>query len=195
MKNRILAMFAVLCVAVACCSAFSAPVIASQAKDSVSAASQQSNVLSARFLNMLNHNFVYGADFEDAGVMAEKSVYPLLSSRQGDYISCTVISSFVKDMYGVEITDMSALSEGYPEKSGYLYIVPCGFTSYEHKEANVVMNEDGSYTVTTSVTVQPHDGEACKAVCTSLFVRNVSSSFGFNIISSDIIQSSNAHFA
>ncbi len=193
MKSRILVMLAILCVAITCCSAFSSPVMASPSSASVSSASQQPEILATRFLNMLNHSSVYGADFEDAAIMAEKSIYSLLSLRQGDYISCSAVSSFVNDMYGVEIIDISDSSNEGHQKGGYIYISPCGFTSYKHTDADICRNEDGSYTVTTSVTVQPHDGDAYSTVCTSLFVKNTNSSFGFNIISSDIILNAEAY--
>ena len=189
MNRKAAVILSVLCIAMSCCFGFSSPAIASGKKESPSVPSE-TEVLSARFLNMLNHNFVYGADFESADFIVNDSVFSLLPSREGDYIPCDALSSFVSDMYGVEITDMSSLNSGYPQKPGYLYIVPCGFTSYEHSCPETVLNEDGTYTVTTKVKVQPHDGAEYTATAVSLFARNSSSGFGFNIICSDIIEDS-----
>ena len=48
------------------------------------------------------------------------------------------------------------------------------------------LNEDGSYTVITSVEINSHDGgETVKAK--TLFIKNSDSDFGYNIVSSDII--------
>ena len=69
--------------------------------------------------------------------------------------------------------------------------IPKGFTSYEHKDADVRMNEDGTFFVTTLVTVTTHDGEQYEAKAVSLFVENEASAFGYNIVSSDILTAEN----
>ena len=183
----------VLCVvAIIACLSLIAPEISDTAK--VSAATNQeanSNPVEARLLNMLNHNFVYNADFDNADTIINNASLALLDLRDSvneDFIADTYVKGFVKDMYGIEIADMSGINADYPQLEGYLYVIPRGFTSYNHTIVSVKENEDGSYTVVSEVIVDNHDdlGKAQKAV--SLFVKNDSSAFGFNMIYCNIIE-------
>ena len=45
---------------------------------------------------------------------------------------------------------------------------------------------EGGYTVISNVLVSTHDGEQYFATATSEFVPNIGSSFGYNIINSDL---------
>ena len=196
MKNKLFIMLLILCTTLFCVSVFSSPVIALTEKESEAASvelSQMSEVLvdSSRFLNMLNHNYIYDADFEDIDAMVNLSVPALLGSREDDFISEAIVALFMYDMYGVEILDTSGLNAQFPQKEGYLYIIPRGFTSYEHFDAEVKLNEDGTLFVTTSVIVTPSDAEQYEAKAVTLFVKNELSSFGYNIVSSEILTMDN----
>ena len=183
----------VLCVvAIIACLSLIAPEISDTTK--VSAATNQeanSNPVEARLLNMLNHNFVYNADFDNADTIINNASLALLDLRDSvneDFIADTYVKGFVKDMYGIEIADMSGINADYPQLEGYLYVIPRGFTNYNHTIVSVKENEDGSYTVVSEVIVDNHDdlGKAQKAV--SLFVKNDSSAFGYNMIYCNIIE-------
>ena len=185
----------VLCLMLlAVCSSLIAPIVTNGTQVSAAAADEiKVNANEARFLNMLNHNFVYNADFEDADTMVNQATLALLDLRDStneDYIKDTFVKGFVKDMYGIEITDMSEFNAQYPQLDGYVYIIPRGYTSYTHTIVSVEENEDGSYTVISNVTSSDHDaiGNTQKAV--SLFVKNASSAFGYNMIYCNIIADS-----
>lgn len=196
MKNKLFVALLILCTVLFSVSVFSSPVIAQTEKETKVetvelSAKSVASVNSARFLNMLNHNYIYGADFENVDVMVNGSVPALLTSREDDFIASGIVASFMYDMYGIEIVDMTALNSDFPQKEGYLYIIPKGFTSYEHSDADVRMNEDGTFFVTTNVTVTSHDGEQYEAKAVSLFVENKTSAFGYNIVSSEILTTDN----
>ncbi|MGN0492953.1 MAG: hypothetical protein ACI4F7_04825 [Acutalibacteraceae bacterium] len=146
-------------------------------------------VLEARFLNMLNHSFAYGEDLGSVEALVNCSVAALCNmdgGAEGSFMEETRIKDYLYNMYGVEAENVSSVNAEYPHKDGYVYIIPRGYTVYKHTIDSVRINEDGSYTVTTLVTVDSHDGEENgKAV--TLFVKNSGSQFGFNIISSEII--------
>lgn len=145
-------------------------------------------VLEARFLNMLNHNFAYGEELASAEDLVNCSVTALCvtGGADGSFIEESRVEDYLYNMYGVEVENLSSVNAEYPQKDGYVYIIPRGYTVYKHTVDSVRLNEDGSYTVTTSVTLDSHDGkEEGKAV--TLFVKSSNSQFGFNIISSDII--------
>ena len=185
----------VLCLMLlAVCSSLIAPIVTKGTQVSAAAVDEiKVNANEARFLNMLNHNFVYNADFEDADTMVNQATLALLDLRDStneDYIKDTFVKGFVKDMYGIEITDMSEFNAQYPQLDGYVYIIPRGYTSYTHTIVSVEENEDGSYTVISNVTSSDHDaiGNTQKAV--SLFVKNASSAFGYNMIYCNIIADS-----
>ncbi len=185
----------VLCVIVlAVCSSLIAPAVNDSTK--VSAATVEDvkvNVNEARFLNMLNHNFVYNTDFDDADTIVNNASLALLDLRDSeneDYIADNFVKGFVKDMYGIEIADMAGINADYPQRDGFLYVIPRGYTSYKHTIVSVEENEDGSYTVVSDVVVDNHDGAARSQKAVSLFVKNSDSAFGYNIIYCNIVANS-----
>ena len=166
----------ILCVvAVIACLSLIAPEISDTAKVSAATAQEAgTNPAEARFLNMLNHNFVYNADFDNADTIINNASLALLDLRDStneDFIANTYVKGFVKDMYGIEIEDMSGINADYPQLDGYLYVIPRGFTSYNHTIVSIKENEDGSYTVVSDVIVDNHDGFAKSEKAVSLFVK------------------------
>lgn len=201
MKKTAIAIY--LLAAVICITAvlFSTPVnkgitVAPETEENVinlsdkSSAYIRNKTIEKRFLNMLNHSFVYDEDIEDVEEIVNCSVAALLDMRDSEddsFISESVVSDFVFNMYGVEIDDFSLINSELPQKEGYVYILPRGYSVYSHELVSVSVNEDGSYTVKTKVTVDSHDCDAESFACTTLFVANPQSQFGYNIISSSIL--------
>lgn len=145
------------------------------------------NALKARFLNMLNRNFAYNEDFTSIGLIVEDSVLSLLDRRvpdDNDYIEEAVVKGFIYDMYGIEVLKIE--EDTAMHKDGFVYIAPRGFTAYSHEITEITENEDGSFTVLSSVTVNPHDNDAFTTTAKTLFVKNEKSAFGYNIICSDL---------
>ena len=152
-------------------------------------ADPQTEARNARFLNMLNHNFVYNEDFNDINSIVNNSVIAILDNRDKadeDYIFAELVKSFVRSMYGVEIADISQINEDCPKKDGFVYIIGRGYSTYEHKSINVTENEDGTFTVKTSVKVLSHDNGNKTLTASTIFVKNANSEFGYNIVSSEI---------
>ena len=146
-------------------------------------------VLEARFLNMLNHSFAYGEDLGSVEALVNCSVAALCNMDGGaeeSFMDETRVKDYLYNMYGVEVENLSSVNAEFPKKDGYVYIIPRGYTVYKHTIDSVMLNEDGSYTVTTLVNIDSHDGEENGRAVT-LFVKNSDSQFGFSIISSDII--------
>lgn len=146
----------------------------------------EEKVLGARFLNMLNHNFVYNGAFESVYEMTACSEVALLDKAEDGYIKQSLISGYLYNMYGVENADFAAVTKDFPQRENYVYVIPRGFSVYKHSAPVITENEDGSYTVVTDVEISSHDSDAETAKATTLFVKNENSAFGFNIISSDI---------
>ena len=140
----------------------------------------------ARFLNMLNHNFVYNDAFESVYEMTACSEVALLDKAEDGYIKQSLIAGYLYNMYGVENTDFAAVTKDFPQRENYVYVIPRGFSVYKHSAPVITENEDGSYTVVTDVEISSHDSDVETAKATTLFVKNENSAFGFNIISSDI---------
>ena len=192
MKKRfvtvICALFTVLF-----CAAFYFPKNSSVTTVKAAAAANEETAakspLEARFLNMLNHNFVYNDAFKSFDDLTDGCILSMLSAKEGDFISETCLKGFAKDMYGIDIVSF-AKTEGLPEKQGYVYVKPMGFTRFTHENATVTRNEDGTYTVITDVTVSPHDDMPTKETAISLFVPNTESAFGYNIVNSTITEKS-----
>lgn len=146
----------------------------------------EERVLGARFLNMLNHNFVYNNEFESVYEMTACSEVALLDKVEDGYIKQSLIAGYLYNMYGVENTDFAAVTKDFPQRENYVYVIPRGFSVYKHSAPVITENEDGSYTVVTDVEISSHDSDVETAKATTLFVKNENSAFGFNIISSDI---------
>ena len=152
-------------------------------------AADTDKVLEARFLNMLNHSFAYGEDLGSVEALVNCSVAALCNMDGGaeeSFMDETRVKDYLYNMYGVEVENLSSVNAEFPKKDGYVYIIPRGYTVYKHTVDSVMLNEDGSYTVTTLVNIDSHDGEENGRAVT-LFVKNSDSQFGFSIISSDII--------
>ena len=152
-------------------------------------AADTDKVLEARFLNMLNHSFAYGEDLGSVEALVNCSVAALRNMDGGaeeSFMDETRVKDYLYNMYGVEVENLSSVNAEFPKKDGYVYIIPRGYTVYKHTIDSVMLNEDGSYTVTTLVNIDSHDGEENGRAVT-LFVKNSDSQFGFNIISSEII--------
>ena len=181
-------------VMIAVCSSLIAPTATASSEVSVSSADEiTANVNEARFLNMLNHNFVYGSDFDNADTIVNNSVLALLDLRDSeneDYIAETFVKGFVNDMYGIDITDLSELNDEFPKLENFVYIIPRGYTTYSHKIISVEQNEDGSYTVVSDVITTNHDTAAKSQKAVSLFVENENSAFGYNMIYCNLITDS-----
>lgn len=146
----------------------------------------EEKALGARFLNMLNHNFVYNDAFESVYEMTACSEVALLDKAEDGYIKQSLIAGYLYNMYGVENADFAAVTKDFPQRENYVYVIPRGFSVYKHSAPVITENEDGSYTVVTDVEISSHDSDAETEKATTLFVKNENSAFGFNIISSDI---------
>lgn len=153
----------------------------------------KNKVLETRFLNMLNHNFVYGEDFNDLEMIVNNSIIALLEQRDSEneeYISESIVNSYLFDMYGFKIDDFSQVNKDFGYKEGFVYIIPRGFAKYEHKPLSLSENEDGTFTFTTLVTIMTHDGSSETLTAKTIFAKNPSSLFGFNIVSSYFLENS-----
>ncbi len=142
--------------------------------------------LEARFLNMLNHNFVYDSDFHDDQTLVNNSVLALLDLAQDGFVAENYVSDYIFNMYGKNISDFSAFNQGFEQKQGYVYVVPRGYSVCQHEMVSVTDNLDGSYTVVTNVAISLDDGSVITDTATTLFLRNADSQFGYNIVYSEI---------
>lgn len=210
MKNRILNIAAVLTAVIMFTSFNTAPATSADgfAKQNTGLSSDLINVnktinseidinqvYAARFLNMLNHNYVYGDSFKSLENMVNDSMPALLnlSDEENDsFIAEQYVSDYIFNMYGIEINDFSGINSDFEHLEGYVYILPRGYSIYKHQISSISQNEDGSFTVITNVEILSHDGEPYKDVCETLFVRNERSAFGFSIIHSNIGQKASA---
>ena len=157
--------------------------------DKGNGSAEATKVLEARFLNMLNHNFVYDNTFDSVEEMVNSSMPALLEfadEENDSFIAETYVSDYIFNMYGIEDIDFGSINSSFEQLSGYVYIIPRGFTKYDHKITSVVANEDGSYTVESKIYSSSHDGVDLVNNCTTLFVPNEKSAFGFNIIYSNL---------
>lgn len=146
----------------------------------------KNKVLEKRFLNMLNHNFVYNDDFYNDEALLNASALALLNHIDGSFISEAYLKDYVFNMYGKIYDNFDGINESMPQKDGGFYVIPRGYDLYEHSNAVITANEDGSYTVVTDVIIDYHFGEKVEAVSTTIFLPSEESQFGFNILFSEL---------
>lgn len=189
MKHRLLGVLLILCVLIACSSALVPHAKPAMQPDVSAAAPDTEQVRAARFLNMLNHNYSYNEDFLSVDTLVNNAVLALLDRRDpeaSDFIAAAFVVDYMEAMYGITVVDLSALNADFPQQDGYLYIIPRGYSTYTHQFVASTQNEDGTWTVTTKVSVFGHDGDfSCMA--TSLFVENDASPFGYCLVRSDLL--------
>lgn len=152
----------------------------------VSNNSVKNGVLESRFLNMLNHSFVYDNDFYDDEILVNNSILALLDLAQNGFVKENYVSDYIFNMYGKVFTDFSEINVGLEQKQGYVYVVPRGYSICTHEIVSVTDNEDGSYTVVTNVEISLDDGSVINDTATTVFLKNSESQFGFNIVYSEI---------
>ena len=194
-KNMIFSLVLVFCVVVLAfaCVKTDSPVVKNTEiqKGEVLTISQSTGtadkVLESRFLNMLNHNFVYDEAFYDDAALVNDSMLALLDRADGSFLDQVVLSDYIFNMYGKKYNGFDFLGEDLPEKSGYVYITPKGYSTYEHKIVSVTDNNDGSFTVITNIEILGADNTVENAKCETVFLQSEDSAFGYNIIYSDII--------
>ncbi len=142
--------------------------------------------LKTRFLNMLNHSFVYNEDFYNDSALVNNSVLALLDLAEESFVEEAYLKDYIFNMYGKIYDDFAFLGE--TEKEGYVYIIPRGYNIYTHKISAVTDNNDGSYTVLTEVEISYEDGSVETLGCETVFLSNAESAFGYNIMYSDILE-------
>lgn len=190
MKKRIFSVLLIVII-VAVCSSLVTPIAAENnaAESSEYNALACEKVMSARFLNMLNHNYVYNTDFDSTDDIVNLSVTALLDMRDKndpDFIAEKYVNDYIFNMYGINEPDITQISGDFPKKDGFVYIIPRGYNEYHHQAAQIYANEDGTYTVVTDVTIATHENDTLHSTATTLFVPNAKSCFGFNIVYSNI---------
>ena len=143
-------------------------------------------VLEARLENLLNINYIYGDDILDNEKLLNKAAVSLKSlADDNGFIEQTAVTSFIKDLYDIDLVITDDMNSDMPKKEGYVYLIPRGYTKYEHTITGISV-EDGVIRVTSAVKVNYHDSEATEATATTIFVENQNSRFGYNIVSSEI---------
>ena len=194
MKKRLVA---ILCSLVLVSSAFcciSASADSTEKIPSVDASEQVEvvepsvdGVTIARFENMLNHNYIYDDDFLDDKSVIENSILSLLEYVHDGEINKELTLNFITNMYGREVDPNAAVYDFLPASEGNFAVIPRGYTVYSHKITSVVEIECG-YLVRSEMTIDPHDDTGYTVSVESVFVPNEGSSYGYNLIKSNILQ-------
>ena len=149
-------------------------------------------VLAARFENMLNNSTVYGDDFYDNQQLVNSALIVLKNYADEDgFIKEEIVSAYIKDMYDIDVDINEKINEGYPQKDGYVLLIPRGHSEYSHTVTTIKELED-YILVTSFVTVKTHDNGSFNTTCETRFAKSDSGSFGYIIISSNLGANSDA---
>ncbi len=143
-------------------------------------------ILKARFENMLSVNYLYGEDFESDRTVIENSILPLLEKSVEGQISKDLVLNFIANMYGRQVDPTACYYEFAPADEGMFTVLPRGYSEYSHEITSITENE-GGYTVLSDTVINPHDSQPENVKVKTVFVPNEGSSFGFNIVSCEIL--------
>ncbi|MBR6572788.1 MAG: hypothetical protein IKK77_03640 [Clostridia bacterium] len=138
----------------------------------------------ARFENMLNHNKLYGSDFNDINKVVDNSILCLRDRAEDEFIKKDLVEAFVYNMYDLDIKGYEP-NPNAPTKDGYIFIMPRGYEEFSHKVISVTKNGTLNCVI-SEITVKTHDGEVETTTCETVLLENEKSAFGYNIISSNI---------
>lgn len=178
----------ILCLALIACLVLNGFVCV--APNSSAAEPQKDLILAARFENMLNTNTVYGDDFYDNQQLVNSAMIVLKGYADEDgFIKSEIVSAYIKDMYDIDIDINEKINEGYPQKDGYVLLIPRGHSEYSHTVTNIT-EFDEYILVNSKVTVKTHDNGSFTTTCKTRFAKSDFGTFGYTIISSDLCDNS-----
>lgn len=140
----------------------------------------EDGVQMARFTNMLNHNQLFGSDFESDRAMVKSAMVSLANQAEDDLLTQSSLQAFIANLYGRTV-DFAAAGFSLTA-DGKVQVIPQGYTAFSHKVLKVTA-VDGGFNVLSEMTVDPHDSPAYKVTVLSEFVENAGSAFGYNLIS------------
>lgn len=140
--------------------------------------------LEQKFLGILNINYCYDFAFDEVDSMvncAALSLYDYAydSPGYGICVNSSLLSGFVKSLYGVEINATDFESTNAPE--GYVSLIETDSCTLFHTLVSVTETDYGYEVLTCMATYYGgSDVETC--LVKSKFVKNTSSEFGFNLL-------------
>lgn len=181
----LLSLFLVGCL---CMNGFILPPTGTNLVDngSVTAVADEKKVTEAKMQNLLNLNNVYGDDFTDNEALVNAAAINLRSyANENGFIENDIVISYLKDIYDIDIVITDTINVNLPQKQGYVYLIPRGYTAYSHEIVSVSENEE-FITVVSLVYIDTHDSQVSVGTATTKLVKNQDASFGYNIIDSDI---------
>ena len=183
MAKRLLVLIMAISVLFVFTASVPAPAVSESVEDTTVIESVASNVQKARFENMLDHNYLYGEDFESDKIMIENSILALLDKSENGQIEQGLVLGFIAGMYGRQVDPSAAEYEFLSADDGMFAILARGYDAYDHTITEVEEIE-GGYLVSSDVTVSPSDGFPFTVTAKSIFVENEGSAFGYNLTAS-----------
>ncbi len=181
----ILSLFLVSCL---CMNGFILPPVAENPSDvaPICEVADTKMVAQAKIQNLLNLNNVYGDDFTNNETLVNAAAINLRSyANENGFIPNDVVTAFIKDIYDIDLEITDAINVNLPQKQGYVYLIPRGYTAYTHEITSITEGPD-FITVTSFVYVDAHDSHVAVGTATTKLVKNDSACFGYNIIDSEI---------
>lgn len=139
------------------------------------------------FEALLNLNYCYGASFCDEAIAGGALLSLLEFSKEDECgfrsLEKAQLDYFISAYYGRRV-DFSAC--GFEVEGDRVLIPAMGYDLYTH--TLISAEESGNRVkVLSKVVCNGHDGVMFDALCTSIFIKNAKSPFGYNLVSSEIL--------
>lgn len=140
----------------------------------------------ADFETLLNLNYCYGTSFSDEAI-AMGTLLSLLDLSEEEngarYVDAAQADFFAQALYGRTV-DFAAC--GIEETDGRVWIPAMGYDVYTHTLISAEA-ADGRVKVVSKIECEGHDGVWFDALCTSVFLENADSPFGYNLLSCEVL--------
>ena len=146
----------------------------------------QGSIMASRFETMLNNNYAYANDFSSVSALMNSAVISLLPLAEDQTLENSRLIDFMKNMYGVDPTEIADEEKEPITKDGITKILPVGFFKYEHTVNDVKLNEDGTYTVYSTAKGYEYENEV-ELEAISRFVPSSDSSFAYILASCELL--------
>ena len=144
------------------------------------------NIKASRFETMLNINYAFSDDFSSVSKILDNVLISLLPHSEKGVLENSVIIDFTKNMYGIDPSILCDEGSQTLLREGKTAIPAKGFVSYSHTVTKVIKNDDGTFTVYSTVKSSEFES-VTNLEAISRFAVSTDSNFGYILLSCELL--------
>lgn len=144
-----------------------------------------------KLIGLLNLNHCFNDDFNENEILIEGTQISLLDfsvvTDDATYINRLLVESFIENFYGKNVSTEGFGDAGYSMPETYMKIASKGYATVFHTLISMNVDEMGNCTLVTCLNFYNHDATKDTCLCKSVFVKNDSSAYGYNLVKCEIL--------